>query len=272
MYKVRMKTLKSKQISGALVFLLMLLPALSGCDPFQQDGITSPDSIAKKGYFYLADRGTNSLIMLDYGMHELKSWSLNTIAPDTIALQGITFSGKNLWLSFSGNEKFIVQVDASDNALAITHSINVPPYVSGATQGTVRGIANDGSYMWAVNSGSSSKTLAPTLYKVQLSNDSVVASYTLPVTAPRGISYASIPTDAYGKGPAAGLYFLDNDTKNVYYFNNSVPSFSLSFAAPIPPAGTTYDQTLGITNDGTDFYTLSYSDLASYLFLSLIHI
>jgi len=261
-----MKTLKSKQISGALVFLLMLLPALSGCDPFQQDGITSPDSIAKKGYFYLADRGTNSLIMLDYGMHELKSWSLNTIAPDTIALQGITFSGKNLWLSFSGNEKFIVQVDASDNALAITHSINVPPYVSGATQGTVRGIANDGSYMWAVNSGSSSKTLAPTLYKVQLSNDSVVASYTLPVTAPRGISYASIPTDAYGKGPAAGLYFLDNDTKNVYYFNNSVPSFSLSFAAPIPPAGTTYDQTLGITNDGTDFYTLSYSDLASYLF------
>ena len=261
-----MKTLQRKHISAVAMFIILLLPVLSGCDPFQQDGITSPDEIATKGYFYIADRGSNSLIMLDYGMHELKTWSLNTIAPDTVALQGITFNGKNVWISFSGNEKFIAKLDASDNDLAIISSIKVPPYVSSTTQGTVRGIANDGQYLWAVNSGSATYALSPTLYKISLANDSTVASYQMPVTAPRGITSASIAADAYGKGPAAGLYFLDNDTKYVYYFNSSIPSFTKSFAAPVPPAGTTWDQTLGITNDGESFYTLSYSDLASYLF------
>jgi hypothetical protein len=261
-----MKTFQRKHISAVAMFIILLLPVLSGCDPFQQDGITSPDEIAKKGYFYIADRGTNSLIMLDYGMHELKTWSLSAIAPDTVALQGITFNGKNVWISFSGNEKFIAKLDATDNNLAIVSSIKVPPYVNSATQGTVRGIANDGQYLWAVNSGSATYALSPTLYKISLTNDSTVASYQMPVTAPRGITSASIAADAYGKGPAAGLYFLDNDTKYVYYFNNSIPSFTKSFAAPVPPAGTTWDQTLGITNDGESFYTLSYSDLASYLF------
>ncbi len=261
-----MKTFTKNHFSAAAMFFMLLLPMLSGCDPFQQDGITSPDEIAKKGYFYIADRGTNSLIMLDYGMQELKRWSLNAIAPDTVALQGITFNGKNVWLAFSGNEKFIVQVDATDNNLAILHSIKVPPYVSGSTQGTVRGIANDGQYLWVVNSGSATYALTPTLYKISLANDSTVASYPIPAASPRGITSANIAADAYGKGPAAGLYLLDNDTKYVYYFNNSTPLFKQSFAAPVPPAGTTWDQTLGITNDGESFYTLSYSDLASYLF------
>ena len=89
-----MKTFTKNHFSAAAMFFMLLLPMLSGCDPFQQDGITSPDEIAKKGYFYIADRGTNSLIMLDYGMQELKRWSLNAIAPDTVALQGITIQRK----------------------------------------------------------------------------------------------------------------------------------------------------------------------------------
>ena len=265
--KVRMKTTINVKLSSAIYLSLFLLAMIWGCDPFSKDGITSPEQLSKKGYFYLADRGSNSLIMLDYGMNELKRWPLSAIAPDSAALQGITFNGKNVWLAFSGNEKFIVQVDATDNNLSILHSIPVPPVVSGATKGTVRGIAHDGTNLWVVNSGSASSILSPTLYKLNLSPDSVKASYSIPVTAPRGIAYIPASTSyVYGKGPDAGLYILDNTTKMTTYFNNSVPSFSTSFSAPIPPAGTVYDQTLGITFDGTDFYTLSYSDIGSYLF------
>lgn len=261
-----MKTLIRKHFSAAAMFFMLLLPVFSGCDPFQQDGITSPDEIAKKGYFYIADRGSNSLIMLDYGMHELTRWSLNKFSTDSSALQGISFKDTNVWLAYSGNVKSIFRINASSSELAATRTIHVPPYVSGSTQGTVRGIAFNDSLLWVVNSGSGTKYLAPTLYKYSLNSDSVFSSYTIPAASPRGITYAGISADAYGKGPATGLYFLDNESKYVYYFNTAVPFFSQSFAAPVPPAGTTWDQTLGITNDGESFYTLSYSDLASYLF------
>ena len=261
-----MKTLLRTRQYGAIYLLLFSIAALWGCNPFPTDGLTDPGSIATKGYFYIADRGTNSVVMLDYGMKELKRWSLNSIAPDTVALQGIAFAGKNIWISFSGNEKIIAKMDATGDAIAVIHSIPVPPYVSGTTQGTIRGIAYDGQNMWALNSGSATYTLSPTLYKLDMTKDSVVASYPVPSPAPRGITYANMPTDVYGKGAGAGLYYLDNTTKKVHYFNNKIPYFDSAFAAPVPPAGTTYDQTLGITNDGVCFYTLSYSDIGSYLF------
>ncbi len=261
-----MKTLVQTNLKRAVSLLIFLLAALYGCSPFPTDGITDPGLIAKNGYFYIADRGENNLVMLDYGMREIKRWSLNNIAPDIIALQGITFFGKNLWLAFSGNEKFIVQLDATGDALSVLHTIPVPPVVNLTVQGTVRGIAYDGQYLWVTNSGSEKYTLAPTLYKIDLTKDSVIASYLMPSPAPRNITYANIPLDIYGKGPGAGLYFIDNTTKKVHYFNNKMPFFDSAFTAPVPPAGTTYDQTLGITNDGTNFYTLSYSDIGSYLF------
>lgn len=261
-----MEVIKRNNLQRAVFMLSLLLITFMGCSPFSEDGITNPDSIAKKGYFYIADRGLNSLIMLDAGMAELKRWPLNSIAPDTAALQGITFADKNVWLAFSGNEKFIVQLDASGDNLVILHKIPVPPVVGSSTQGTVRGIAYDGQYLWVVNSGSTTYTLSPTLYKVDLAKDSTIASYPIPTPAPRGITYANLALDTYGKGAGAGLYFLDNTTKKVHYFNNKSPLFGTTFDAPIPPAGTTYDQTLGISNDGNNFFTLSYSDIGSYLF------
>jgi hypothetical protein len=261
-----MKNIKKTNLYGAVSIVLFLLLATSGCDPFYHDGITSPDINNQKGYFYILDRGEDMLVMLDYGMHELKRWSLRSIAPDTVALQGMTFAGKNVWLALSGNEKFIAQIDATADTLVVIKKIPVPPVVAGSTQGTVRGIAYDGQYMWAVNSGSAANTVPSTLFKIDMTKDSAVSSYLMPVSAPRGITYANIPLNAYGKGPGAGLYFLDNTTKMIHYFNNKVPFFDTLCAAPVPPAGTTYDQTLGITNDGSFFYTLSYSDLASYLF------
>ena len=261
-----MKTIIKTKLYSAIYMLLFLLAMSWGCDPFNHDGITTPDLISQKGYFYILDRGQDMLVMLDAGMHELKRWSLRTIAPDTLALQGITFAGKNVWVALSGNEKFIAQLDATADTLAVLQKIPVPPVVGGATQGTVRGVAYDGQYMWAVNSGSPTNTLPSTLFKINMTTDSVIASYPMPAAAPRGITYANIPLDAYGKGPSTGLYYLDNTTKMIYYFNNKVPFFDTLCAAPVPPAGTTYDQTLGITNDGTFFYTLSYSDIAAYLF------
>lgn len=261
-----MEVIKRNNLKRAVFLLLLPLAMFVGCDPFSQDGITDPGANADKGYFYIADRGQNSLVMLNAGMRELKRWSLSGIAPDTAALQGITFADKNVWLAFSGNEKFIVQVDATGDNLVILHKIAVPPVVGGSTQGTVRGIAYDGQYLWVVNSGSTTYTLSPTLYKMDLTKDSVAAAYLIPTPAPRGITYANLALDSYGKGASAGLYYLDNTTKKVHYFNNKSPLFGTTFDAPVPPAGTTYDQTLGISNDGNDFYTLSYSDIGSYLF------
>ena len=260
-----MKTILGTKLNKAILLLLLSFGALYGCKPFSHDGITNPVEIQKKGFFYIADRGTNSLIMLDFSMSELKRWSLKSIAPDTAALQGITFAGKNIWLAFSGNEKFIVKVDATADTLQVLKSIKVPPVVSGTVHGTVRGIAYDGTNMWVVNSGSPTYTLAPTLYKIDINTDSVIASYPMPTPAPRGITYASFSPDVYGGAPGVGLYYEDNTTKQVEYFNNKMPLFQTAFPAPIPPAGTTWDQTLGITNDGQFFYMLSYSNIGSYL-------
>ncbi len=261
-----MKTIVHKKMSREISILLLFLATFWGCNPFPTDGITDPGLLAKKGYFYIADRGSNSLVMLDASMLELKRWSLNLIAPDTVALQGITFGGKNVWLAFSGNEKIIAKVDATGDTLAVIHSIPVPPVVSGATQGTIRGIGVEGNNMWVVNSGSATYALSPTLYKIDLLTDLVSTSYLMPSPSPRGITYAAMTPDVYGAVPLTGLYYTDNTTKKVHYFNNKSPFFDSAFTAPIPPAGTTYDQPLGITNDGTSFYTLSYSSIASYLF------
>jgi len=260
-----MKTIFRTNLNRAIYLLFLSFGILYGCKPFAHDGITNPVVVQKMGYFYIADRGSNSLIMLDFSMNELKRWSLESIAPDTAALQGITFAGKNIWLAFSGNEKFIVKVDATGDTLQVLQTLQVPPVVSGTVHGTVRGIAYDGTYMWVVNSGSPTYTLAPTLYKIDINTDSVLASYPMPTPAPRGITYANFTSDVYGGAPGVGLYYEDNTTKQVEYFNNKEPLFQNAFVAPIPPAGTVYDQTLSITNDGQFFYMLSYSDIGSYL-------
>lgn len=261
-----MKTIMNFYHIRPVFFFLLLGFLLNGCDPFDGDGLTSPGIIEKSGYFYVADRGANELVMLDYGMRELKRWPLAAISTDPVALQGITFANNTVWLAFSGNLKFIAQVDATADTLEVLRKISVPPVVNGSTQGTVRGIAYDGQYLWVVNSGSPANTLSPMLFKMDPGRDSVVAAYPIPTPSPRGMTYVNMAPDVYGKGPGAGLYYLDNSTKKVHYFNTKVPLFDSAFTAPVPPAGTTWDQTLGITNDQTNFYTLSYSDIASYLF------
>jgi DNA-binding beta-propeller fold protein YncE len=126
-----------------VIFAAISSFVISGCDPFANDGITNSAEVASKGYFYVTESESNLLLMLNYNNAELKRWSLNSLASDK-SVQGVTFDGQYLWLSFSGNEDKIVRVNAESDTLVALKSIDAPS----AKKGTIRGIAYDGTFLW----------------------------------------------------------------------------------------------------------------------------
>lgn len=246
------------------VFALINSFAFQGCEPFGNDGITNPSDVAKKGFFYMTERASNSVLMLNYDMSELKRWSLNTIAPDT-SLQGVTFDGQYLWLSFSGNVDKIMKINAERDVIDSTDilkSFDAPP----TRQGTIRGIAHDGQYLWALNSGSLTYSVLPSLYKLDPLTGATVQTIPLSTPDPRGLGFNNPSLDVYGRGSARGIYYTDITKDKVYCYNFDKLLLDSAFSCPKPPMGAFNIYATGISSDGKNFYLVNSSDGADHLY------
>ena len=246
-----------------VIFAVISSFVISGCDPFTNDGITNTAEVASKGYFYVTESESNLLLMLNYNGAELRRWSLDSIASDK-SVQGVTFDGQYLWLSFSGNEDKIVRVNAESDTLSVLRTVDAPP----TKWGTIRGIAHDGTYLWALNSGSSLDThpFSPTLYKLDATTGAILQTITLSTPEPRGLCYVNPSLDVYGRGPKKGIYYTDVTKDKVYCYGLDKFVIDTVFSTPVPPRGTDYNYATGLTYDGGYFYEINSSNSADHLY------
>lgn len=244
-----------------LPYFILSVLFYSGCDIFEADG--DPNGLAnpKKGYFYILERSSSDIIMLDPQLRELKRWSLSTIMKDTSA-QGLTFDGKYLWFAAAGSTDLIFQLDATDDTLVVKKSFAAPP----AKRGTVRDIAWDGVNLWALNSGSTTYSTPPMLYRLNPLDGSILDEMDVPSPEPRGLTYVGTNSDIYGRGAESGIYYTDVTKKRVYFFRVSRPQFDTSFITPVPPRGTGYIWPAGLTFDGSNFWLVNSSGDADHLY------
>ncbi len=227
------------------------------------DGITNPANVTAKGYFYVTESESNLLLMLNYDGAELKRWSLDSLASDK-SVQGVTFDGKYLWLAFSGDEDMIVKVIADSDTLVVLKKIDAPP----TKWGTIRGIAHDGSSIWALNSGSTLEPhpFGPALYKLDGTIGAILQTITLTTPEPRGLCYVNSPLDVYGRGPKKGIYFTDVTKDKVYCYSLEKFVIDTVFSTPVPPRGADYNYATGLSYDGGYFYEINSSNTADHLY------
>jgi streptogramin lyase len=249
----------------ALIIIFLVTISLQSCDIFVNDG-NNQSSIVRGGYFYLLDKESNAIVMLDPQLKELKRWDLKPLTPSNNS-QGITFDGSYLWISISTDQKKILKLDASGDSLIVLTSFNAPPNQGG----TIRGITWDGAYLWAINSGSTtSPGIRPKLYK--LDTKGVIQNGTdgweLPTAEdPRGLAWVPSITYTYGYGPDSGIYYTDITLDKIFHVNmRSIVDTGV--ATPVPPRGTSYNSAVGLTFDGKSFWLTnsSASAVAEHLY------
>lgn len=248
-------------VSGLFFILFIAMLVTSGCEQFMGDGNNDTLVAPAGGFFYITERQSNSIIMLDAQLTEVKRWSLAKICSDSSA-QGITIDGKNIWVSCAGSVDGIKQLDLSGDEPLVLKSFDAPPQ----KRGTIRGIAWDGSNIWAANSGSTTYGTPPTLYKLNPADGSILSEYVLPTLEPRGLTYFPGYKDVYGKGADAGIYYTDITKDKIYFFSPQRPLFDSVFSAPQPPRGKSFIYPTGLANDGQWFWLINSSDVADHLY------
>ncbi len=247
---------------GLASLLAAFVAVLGGCNFFMADGDEAVGIQPKGGYFYLVDNESQRLVMLDRNLAERHSWPFSDFTDET-ALQGVTFDGAALWVSIAGAEDAIVQLDLADAGGATgLRSLQAPP----TGQGTVRDITWDGQYLWALNSGSTTYNVPPTLYKLDPADGAILAQYPLPSSEPRGMCYVGANADVYGSGIIQGCYYTDKDDDTIHVFETARAVFHTGFPAPVGPRGVNYVYPVGLTFDGQDFWSTNSSGFADYLF------
>lgn len=254
---------EQKRITKVSYWILFIAVALcfQSCDIFEHDKGTGGLISSSGGYFYLLERESNSLIMLDSKLVELKRWDLSVVTNDSSA-QGLTFDGQNLWFAAAGSVDKIYQLDASTNTIAILKSFDAPPQ----RRGTIRDIAWDGNNLWALNSGSSTYNIPATLYKLNPEDGTILAEYIITSPEPRALSYFPGYTNVYGSTIDPGIYFTDTQEDIVYSFRYDRPTFIQMFTTPIPPRGEWTNFPVGLTIDENNFWIINSSDVADHLF------
>ncbi len=243
----------------AIILLTTLLPL--SCDIFTPDG-SQNDGVIKQGYFYLLDRSSASLIMLDQKLRELKRWDIYRLTGDS-SVQGITFDGSFLWIASAGGADVLNRVDASDDTLVLVRSLGAPP----TKKGTIRGLAWDGASLWAVNSGSTTSAVPATIYKLNPLDGTILGQYATPTHDPRGLTYVSAYTDVYGRTATAGIVYTDIGTNKIYKLIPDLSAVDTVFSSPLPPRGTYYTYPSGITFDGQYYWIVNSSNTSDHLFV-----
>ena len=247
---------------GTVLALMWAVFSLSGCDIFWVDGDDDVGIHAEGGFFYLIDNDSQRLVMLDRNLTERASWPFSDFTTETY-VQGMTFDGTSLWVSISGGDDGLFELDlAAGENIEVVRSIEAPP----SQQGAVRDIAWDGETFWALNSGSLTYGSPPELFQLDPVDGSVLASYTLPSNEPRGLCFVGPTSDVYGSEMISGCYYTDKDDDSIHIFETGRRVFHDGFLAPVGPRGVNYVYPLGIFFDGSDFWTTNSSGPADYLF------
>lgn len=235
---------------------------LGGCTLFPADGDDDVGLQSRGGYFYLIDNDSQRLVMLDRNLAESRSWPFSDFTAET-AVQGLTFDGASLWVSISGDDDGIHQLDlAGADTISVVRSFDAPP----TRQGTVRDIAWDGQFLWALNGGSATYAIPPEIFKLDPADGAVLGRYPLPSGEPRGMCFVGPNQDAYGSGILAGCYYTDKDDDAIYVFETARLIFHDGFPAPVGPRGVNYVYPVGLAFDGQDFWSTNSSGEADYLF------
>ncbi|NLH61687.1 MAG: hypothetical protein GX452_09815 [Ignavibacteriales bacterium] len=250
---------------GRVVILVVIaILGFQGCDIYEYDGNSDSVIIDQGGYFYLLERESNSLILLNSQLKELKRWGLTTTIEGT-STQGITYDGTNLWISSAGTTDKIFQIDISGDSIVVLKSFDAPPQ----KRGTVRDLAFDGNSLWAMNSGSSTYKTPATLYELNPSDGSIRSEYVLPNPEPRGLTYVTEHFNVYGSGPGSGLYFSDSEKDYIYYYRYDRPRVDTIFSTPVPVRGNYTRYIAGITHDGRHFWLVNSSDVSDILYKAM---
>ncbi len=255
---------KTKYLAGLCAVILGIALSIfffSSCDIAALDSANGGGITSSRGYFYLLDRATISLVQLDAQLHELKRWPLYPITGDSSA-QGITFDGSKLWISAAGNVDRIFKIDASGDNLVVLDTIAAPP----TKHGTIRDLAWDGTNLWVLNSGSTTYFEPATLYKLNPLTHGTIATYTIPSPEPRGLTFVHSWTTAYGTTYDPALFYTDVTKNMIYQFRIDRPVFDTAFTSPAPPRGITYVYPVGITFDGMNFWIVNSSGTSDHVF------
>jgi hypothetical protein len=256
-----------KWVAVALLTLISGFILISCDELFVNDGNEDSGIASRPGYFYFIDNENQLLLQLDHNLVVAGSWSTHALfyndsIQDTVRIQGITFDGKKLWLSVAGDFDSLLQIDISGDSISILNSFAAPP----ARRGTIRDIAWDGNYLWAINSGSVTYDLPPTLYKLNPDNGAVLDSFAMPTPEPRGLTWTETTGDAYGRGAATGLYYGETSQDQIIYFSTEKQQFDTVFASPQPPSGQYDIFPVGLTFDGEYFWLVNSANAGDYLY------
>lgn len=256
-----MKREINHRVVSAIALACTLL-LVAGCDNYINDGDESTGINANGGYFYFLDNESDRLVMADHNLTEIQSWPYSDFTTEEY-VQGVTFDGNALWVSVSGGDDNLYQLDlSSGDAAVIVHTLPAPP----DGQGTVRDIAWDGEILFVLNSGSSTYNNPPEIFGIDPSTGVILSRNTLPSGEPRGLCFVGPNENAYGYGATEGCYYTDKDDDFVYVYEPGRGIFQDGFPAPVGPRGDNYVYPLGIFFDGKDFWTTNSSGPADYLF------
>ncbi len=252
---------RSSQLKSATVCLAILV-VLTGCEGlFVSDGDQAEGISPKGGYFYLIDNGAFDLLMLDRDLTVLKKWDTGSLSGNE-DVRGIAFDDRNFWLSVAGDKDSIYKVSGFGDELVILDSFEAPP----EGKGVVRDLAWDGSYLWALNSGSETYSIPPRLYKIDPANFDILDEYDLPTPEPRALKYVGTNEDVYGYGPELGLYYTDVEKDFVYFYDTSKRLASEYFETPEPPRGSSYKYAAGLSWDGEMFWLINTNSVVDHLY------
>ena len=255
--------MRSRTCGGiSLLACALVLAVTAGCRGlFFLDGVRGAGISPKGGYFYLVDADAYCIRMIDPDLHVVQSWSTAEISRYD-EVRGIAFDGASFWISVATDQDSIYKVAVLNDSLVVLAAFEAPP----GGKGVVRDLAWDGSYLWAVNSGSETDSIPARLYKIDPTSFQVLGEYELPSPDPRALVYIGSNDNVYGYGPTPGFYYTDTGTDWVYYYDPVKRTGSQYVAAPSPPQGTSYTSPEGLAWDGQEFWIVNTSSLLDHLF------